>query len=92
MATSRTDYTNAHVWAEVYLPHVGWVEVEPSGSDKCFNIPANYVQNNSDFQNYAVWVDEEGKKPRQPTWNLHGTIFTNDYGVDHKITYNETRQ
>jgi transglutaminase-like putative cysteine protease len=92
VATSRTDYTNAHVWGEVYLPQVGWVEVEPSGGDKCFNIPATYVQNNSDFQNYAVWLDEEGQKPRMPNWTLHGTIFTNDYGVDHKITFSESSQ
>ena len=89
---SRNDYTNGHVWGEVYLPNVGWVEVEPFGGDKCFVIPANYVQNNTSFQNYAVWVWEQGAAPRLPKWILRGNKYVSEYGIDHKITYTESRR
>ncbi|MBU6451885.1 MAG: transglutaminase-like domain-containing protein [Cyanobacteria bacterium REEB67] len=89
---SRSDYTNGHVWVEVYLPQVGWVEVEPTGGEKCFTIPATYIQNNSDFQNYAVWVTEDGQPTHVPKWTLQGKTYVNDYGIEHKITYSESRQ
>ena len=88
---SRNDYTNGHVWAEVYLPDSGWIEVEPFGGEKCFVIPSNYVQNNTSFQNYAVWVWEQGQAPRLPRWVLRGSKYVSDYGVDHKVTYSESR-
>lgn len=89
---SRNDYTNGHVWGEVYLPDVGWIEVEPFGGEKCFVIPANYIQNNTSFQNYAVWVWEQGSAPRTPRWVLRGGKYVSDYGVDHRITFTESRR
>jgi transglutaminase-like putative cysteine protease len=91
---SRNDYTNGHVWAEVFLPDVGWIEVEPGGGEKCFVIPATYIQNNTSFQNYAVWVTEQGAAPRPPRWVLsgNGKKYVNDYGLDNKITFTESRR
>jgi transglutaminase-like putative cysteine protease len=92
VAQSRSDYTNGHVWAEIYLPQVGWVEVEPTGGDRCFSIPSTYIQNNSDFQNYAVWVTEDGQPTRVPKWTLQGKTYVSDYGIEHKITFSDSRQ
>lgn len=89
---ARNDFTNGHVWIEVFLPSVGWIEIEPDGGDKCFSIPASYIQNNTSFQNYAVWVTEEGAKPRLTKWILSGSKYVNDYGLDHKITFREVRR
>jgi hypothetical protein len=89
---SRSDYTNGHVWSEVYFPNVGWIEVEPGAGDKCFNIPSAYIQNNTKFQNYAVWITEQGQAPRLTKWILDGSKYVNDYGVTHKITYSEVRR
>jgi hypothetical protein len=89
---TRNDYTNGHVWAEVFLPDVGWVEVDPGGGDKCFSIPPSYIQNNTSFQNYSVWVTEQGFAPRLPRWVLSGDKYVSDYGVDHKITFGEVKR
>jgi len=36
--------SNAHVWAEVFLPHVGWVEIAVGGgTPDCFTSSANQV-------------------------------------------------
>ncbi len=87
----KSEFTNAHVWVEVYFPNVGWVEVEPN-SEKCFNIPAGYIQNNTKFQNFAVWVTEQGRAPRMPNGINNGNSASNEYSVGHNITYIETRR
>jgi len=89
---SRNDFTNGHIWGEVFLPDVGWIEIEPSGGEKCFNVPSSYIQNNTSFQNYAVWITEQGQAPRVPRWTLVGKKYVNDYGLDNKITYDESRR
>ena len=89
---TRNDYTNGHVWAEVFLPDIGWIEVEPYGGDKCFTVPATYVQNNTSFQNCSVWIMEQGQAPRMPRWVLQGDTYVNDYGVDNTITFGESRR
>ncbi len=82
----RSDYTNIHTWAEVYLPKVGWVEVDPGLGDKAFSLPATLIQNNRWFQNYAIWMRESGKD-KQPTWTPVKDGFRSDYGVEHVISY-----
>lgn len=34
---------NAHVWAEVYFPRVGWVEVNVATNGDCFDVPETFV-------------------------------------------------
>ena len=92
MVQARVDYTNGHVWAEVFFPDVGWVEVEPNGGDKCYNIPSAYIQNNTKFQNYAVWITEQGRAPRETKWLWSGGKYISDYGVTHKVTFSEDKK
>ena len=58
----RADYTNIHTWAEIHLPKDGWVEIEPTESKTPFKLKAHLVQNNPWFQNYAVWIREDGRR------------------------------
>ncbi len=85
----RLDYSNNHMWAQVYFPSIGWVEVDSFQGDKCYFIPACMIQNNTGFQNYSVWVDEEGKESRMPNWSCVNGRFICDYSVDNAITYSE---
>lgn len=80
---------NAHVWAEVYLPNIGWIEVEPMNGEKCFDIPANFVQNNSSFQNCAVWFTESDNVPRQAQSSIVNGKLSADYGMEHLISYTQ---
>jgi transglutaminase-like putative cysteine protease len=89
---TRHDVQNIHIWTEVMLPGVGWVEVEPIGGEKCFVIPAAYVQNNTHFQNFAVWIQEAGSLSREPKWILKGKTYVNEYSVQHDITFTETKR
>jgi hypothetical protein len=82
----RLDYVNIHTWAEVYFPSGGWIEVEPDGGDRAFVIGAQYIQNNRWFQNYSVWVRENGQK-KQPSWTYQNGRYISDYGLENLITY-----
>lgn len=82
----RADYTNIHTWAEVYLPGVGWVEVDSGLGANAFSLPATQIQNNRWFQNYAVWMREDGKD-KIPTWTPVKGGFRSDYGVENIISY-----
>jgi len=84
----RSDYTNVHAWAEVYFPNVGWVEVEPSGKDQAFAIPARYIQNNKWFENCAIWISQNGQW-KQPEWRDQGGSYVSPYGVETIISYAE---
>ena len=86
----RADFTNIHVWAEVYFHKVGWVEVEPSFGSKAYTIPARFVQNNRSFQNYAVYYREKGRWLISP-WSLKGRSWTSRFALSHTISYSEQR-
>ena len=52
-----------HTWAEIEVPTVGWVEVEPGITRKGkspFYIPSSYIQNRS-LQSAAVWSQLMGQ-------------------------------
>jgi transglutaminase-like putative cysteine protease len=59
----REDW-NRHTWAEVRLPHVGWVEVEPAESRTPFAIPRTYVKNPPELQSSSVWIQRDGQWSR----------------------------
>ncbi len=90
-ADTPNDLGNIHTWAEVELPGTGWIEVDPAAGDKCFVIPANYVQNNTSFQNASVWVKEEKQPTRPITWSYSGGKAKCDYNVLTRITYTADR-
>lgn len=88
LASVRADYDNAHTWGAVYFPSIGWIEVDSMEGEKCFFIDRQYVQNNAIFENYAVWVKEEGLPSRRVVWTpTNDGRFVCDYGVEHKITF-----
>jgi transglutaminase-like putative cysteine protease len=89
LANVREDFTNAHTWAEVFFPNVGWIEVEVASGKNCFAISRCFVQNNSDFENYSIWVTEKDQLTRVPVWKFVDGKFVCDYSVKHRITYTE---
>jgi transglutaminase-like putative cysteine protease len=56
----RPDFQNQHTWAQIYLPGSGWVEIDPGQGATAYSLPAQLIQNNTDFQNYVVWICEDG--------------------------------
>ncbi|MEZ6141626.1 MAG: transglutaminase-like domain-containing protein [Zavarzinella sp.] len=84
----RADYTNIHTWAEVYLPRIGWVEVDPGLGNACFEIPATLIQNNRWFQNYSVWFSENGID-KAHEWIPVSGGFRSDYQLEHIISYKQ---
>lgn len=89
LSNVRLDFANAHTWCQVRFPEVGWVEVDPGAGANCFKIPSTLIQNNTGFENYALWVTERGRVSREPTWTSVGGKFVCDYGVEHWITFNK---
>lgn len=84
------EWGNVHIWVEVYFPKIGWIEVEPVNGEKCFTIPATFVQNNTSFQNAAVWV-VESNKDRQATWGYRDGRYQCDYNAVTRITFSESK-
>jgi hypothetical protein len=81
---------NTHNWVEVYFPKIGWIEVEPINGDKCYTIPAAFIQNNTSFQNAAVWVAEPNiDKP--VSWGFKNGRYQCDYNVITRITFSESK-
>lgn len=84
--------TNSHVWGEVYFPSIGWVEIDTvEGGEKCFTLPARMVQNNTCFQNCAVWLWEEGGAPRLAGCRFDGGKACYEYDTKTVITYTKQR-
>lgn len=87
----KADYTNVHTWTEVYFPGIGWIEVEPSNGEHAFRIPAQCIQNNPWFQNYSIWIRENGKE-KHDTWTYDNGKYTSEYGVENLITFAKRRE
>lgn len=82
----RPDYTNVHTWAEVHFSKDGWIEVEPSRSANPFFIPARFISNNRWFQNYAIWIREDGKEMLHKWRHVDGK-YVSDFNVSNTIEF-----
>ncbi|HMY03448.1 MAG TPA: transglutaminase-like domain-containing protein [Candidatus Obscuribacter sp.] len=66
MGKTTENFPYSHTWGEVYFPGIGWVEVDPVRDRDYFFIPATHIQNNSSFQNAAIWIQDRGGEPHMP--------------------------
>lgn len=62
------DDPNRHVWAEVHLPGLGWIEVEPSPTGSPFAIPFTRVANPADLQSCFVEAVTAQGQSRRPAY------------------------
>jgi Transglutaminase-like superfamily/SLA1 homology domain 1, SHD1 len=87
LSAIRSDYTNVHTWIEVWLPKEGWIELEPADAENPFRIPARFVQNNPEIQNYELAFKTGGQLEThryQPSGN---GAFSSEFGFGNLITY-----
>jgi transglutaminase-like putative cysteine protease len=82
----RPDFENRHTWAQIYLPGSGWVEIDPGAGPKAYSLPGQLIQNSTDFQNYVIWVEEDGQW-KQPSWEYRDGKWHSPYGVENLITF-----
>jgi hypothetical protein len=82
----RPDFQNQHTWAQIYLPGSGWIEIDPGMGEKAYFFPAQVMQNSSDFQNYVVWICENGTW-KQPDWIYRGGKWFSPYGIENRRTF-----
>jgi transglutaminase-like putative cysteine protease len=78
---TRSEFGNAHTWAQIYLSGSGWIEIDPSLGDRAYSIPAQLVQNNMDFQNYMVRVCENGRW-KSPGREYRDGKWYSPYGIE----------
>ena len=56
---------NAHIWAEVYLPSVGWVEIN-IGAANCFDVPSTFIKVSGIEAPYVLYHDKQGRQTSDP--------------------------
>jgi hypothetical protein len=82
----RPDFQNQHTWSQIYLPGSGWVEIDPGMGAKAYFFPAQVIQNSTDFQNYIVWICENGTW-KIPEWEYRGGNWHSPYGIENHRTF-----
>lgn len=84
--TIRPDFQNQHTWAQVNLPGSGWIEIDPGQGQRAYSLPAQLIQNNTDFQNYVIWI-REGGTWKQPDWEYRDSKWYSPYGIENTRTF-----
>ncbi len=82
----RPDFQNQHTWAQIYLPGSGWIEIDPGMGAKAYFFPAQVIQNSTDFQNYVIWLREDGTG-KQPEWDYRDGKWYSAYGIENLRTF-----
>jgi hypothetical protein len=77
----RPDFQNQHTWAQIYLPGSGWVEIDPGMGANAYFVPAQVIQNSTDFQNYVIWICENGTW-KIPEWEYRLGKWYSVYGIE----------
>jgi Transglutaminase-like superfamily len=86
----RPDFQNQHTWAQIYLPGSGWVEIDPGMGAKAYFIPAQVIQNSTDFQNYVIWICENGTW-RIPDWEYRAGKWYSAYAIENRRTFRKVK-
>ena len=66
---------------KIYIPGSGWVEIDPGQGAKAYFLPAQLIQNSTDFQNYVIWICEDGTW-KQPDWEYRDGKWYSPYGIE----------
>ncbi len=82
----RADFQNQHTWAQIYLPGSGWVEIDPGQGERAYFLPAQLIQNSTDFQNYVIWICEDGTW-KIADWVFRGGKWYSPYGIENRRTF-----
>ena len=82
----RPDFQNQHTWAQIYLPGSGWVEIDPGMGARAYFFPAQVIQNSTDFQNYVIWMCENGTW-KIADWEYRGGKWYSRYGIENRRTF-----
>ena len=82
----RPDFQNQHTWAQIYLPGSGWIEIDPGMGEKAYFFPAQVIQNSTDFQNYIIWIRENGAW-KIADWEYSGGKWLSPYGIENHRTF-----
>jgi transglutaminase-like putative cysteine protease len=82
----RPDFQNQHTWSQIYVPGSGWVEIDPGMGARAYFFPAQVIQNSTDFQNYIVWICENGTW-KIPDWEYRSGKWYSPYGIENQRSF-----
>jgi len=69
-------------------PGSGWVEIDPGQGSKAYSLPAQLIQNNTDFQKYVVWIREDGTW-KQPAWEYRDNRWYSPHSIENRRTFRQ---